>query len=598
MTAVRVTGIVSARPSGVILAGTVVHGSLPAGTTLRVRVPRRLLPADPLVGETWTVEGRLQATRWGRQLDAATAARAPLEGALIREYLAEHVPGIGRERADRLWHAFGTVLPEALASGDIAALASVIAPDRPVLGPRIATAAVRAWRDAAGETALVAWLQVRGVEDVRSTRRIAAILGDGAVETLGRNPYVLIPFLPWAIVDALGRRLLAEAGRQRPDDAPERLVGAVDAAMRALIATGATATQDRELVSAVASRLAVEPTHPRVATALAAGRRNGAMVEGVGGLWRAPGCALMEEAVLDRLGDMLALRHIQGQSAPLLDFRAALASYEGARMLRPEQRAAVLKVLSSPFACLRGGGGVGKTTVVGTVCDLWERIGGDVVLGAVAGKAALRLSQGTGRLARTLFRLIRELDERAEIDRRLLEGVEAEEVMRLRGRRAALAEVTPQSLVIVDESSMVDLPTAYGLLRRMPAGARLLLVGDERQLTPGRLRFGVPRHRPGSGGHREPDRRSPPDGSQRHPAHRRVHPRAADAGADAVWRPRGRRLRRPCPGSVGDPRRGLEGLPGFGRRRTARRRADEGRPVRDSGPERCHARPPCGCGRP
>jgi exodeoxyribonuclease V alpha subunit len=47
--------------------------------------------------------------------------------------------------------------------------------------------------------------------------------------------------------------------------------------------------------------------------------------------------------------------------------------------------------------------------------------------------------------------------------------------------------------VIIDESSMVDLPSLYGLLRRMPQGARLLLVGDERQLPP--VGFGLLFHR-------------------------------------------------------------------------------------------------------
>jgi exodeoxyribonuclease V alpha subunit len=53
--------------------------------------------------------------------------------------------------------------------------------------------------------------------------------------------------------------------------------------------------------------------------------------------------------------------------------------------------------------------------------------------------------------------------------------------------------MTPDTLVILDESSMVDLPSLHGLLRRMPHGARLLLVGDERQLPP--VGFGLLFHR-------------------------------------------------------------------------------------------------------
>ena len=50
---------------------------------------------------------------------------------------------------------------------------------------------------------------------------------------------------------------------------------------------------------------------------------------------------------------------------------------------------------------------VGKTFVTRTICDLWERAGGTLLLAALAGKAALRLSRSTGRLARTIFRTLR-----------------------------------------------------------------------------------------------------------------------------------------------------------------------------------------------
>jgi exodeoxyribonuclease V alpha subunit len=61
------------------------------------------------------------------------------------------------------------------------------------------------------------------------------------------------------------------------------------------------------------------------------------------------------------------------------------------------------------------------------------------------------------------------------------------------GRLQELAELTPQTLVVIDEASMVDLSTAYELVRRFPRGTRLLLVGDEAQLPP--VGFGLVYHR-------------------------------------------------------------------------------------------------------
>jgi exodeoxyribonuclease V alpha subunit len=175
------------------------------------------------------------------------------------------------------------------------------------------------------------------------------------------------------------------------------------------------------------------------------------------------------------------------------------ASVEGLRIggrdLHPEQVEAILRALESPLAVLTGGAGVGKTTVTRVIADTWEhQAGGRVVLCALAGKAALRLSQATGRPAMTMARLIHQLRERAEIDRQLAgDDLDAAEADRLNRRRASLAQITLHTLVIVDEASMVDLASLYSLVTHMPDGARLLLVGDEGQLPP--VSFGIVFHR-------------------------------------------------------------------------------------------------------
>ncbi|MDH2310863.1 AAA family ATPase [Methylobacterium brachiatum] len=494
MTLVRVDHIVSERDFGVILATTVLdEGGVASDQELRVRALRGVMVGDPAVGETWSVEGAVMETQWGPQIEATHAARRLPSGELVRAFLAAHVPGVGPERADRLWAAYGTDLPDVLLAGDLAEIGRVIAPDRPLLGPRIAAAVVRAWKDADGQARLVAWLQGCGVADMRVVARIHAVLGDAAAATLARNPWTLVPLLRWEQVDALGCRLLREAGASCVEDAPDRLVGAVDASVKAVIATGDTVVTDEDLRAEVARRLNVAPAHARVGDALSVGLRNGAIVPDDNGMWRAPGCALMEEAVVRRLRTMLDEEEADGTFQAWRRAEALAAFEDASGTLHPEQRAAVLDVLASPVSCLRGGAGTGKTFVTRAICHVWEAGGGDVVLSALAGKAALRLSRATGRLARTLFRTMRELDERPRIKAALMDCVDRPGQLRLEARLSALAEITPRSLVIVDEASMVDLATMHGLLRRMPPGARLLLVGDERQLPP--VGFGMVFHR-------------------------------------------------------------------------------------------------------
>jgi len=495
---VTVVTIVSERHFGVILSARVSDVGHPmSGRVIRVRADDKALPARPRPGEAWEIEGDLRETSWGPQLEASRARRRLPAGRLVRDYLASHVPGIGPERAQALWLRFGLELPSVLADDDrIPEIAGVIAPDRPNLAPRLAVACAQAWRRMAGETGLVFWLMERGVEDVRIARRVGRVLGDDAVARLEANPYVLAALLPWGKVDALGLAVLAGSGCAAPREDIRRLVGAVDGIVRSVIADGNTMIGDQGLREAIARQLRVAVRSPLVAEAIAAAERNQGIVGSASG-WRAPGCASMEDAVVARLRRMLADDYPANVAVPaagaLLRLLDELADPPHGH-LHPEQRAAAADVLQRPLSCLQGGAGVGKTTTTRIICDAWERSGGTVVLCAIAGKAALRLSRSTGRLAMTVARLLHQLRERADTQRELAEG-EADDMRcrALRLRLATLASIAPDALVVVDEASMLDLASAHSLLRRMPEGARLLLVGDEAQLPP--VGFGLVFHR-------------------------------------------------------------------------------------------------------
>ncbi|MGY3581421.1 ATP-dependent exoDNAse (exonuclease V) alpha subunit [Bradyrhizobium sp. USDA 4341] len=97
--------------------------------------------------------------------------------------------------------------------------------------------------------------------------------------------------------------------------------------------------------------------------------------------------------------------------AALSEMLADLAGPE--RALQIDQNA---EPLSHPLACLVGRAGTGKTHTCKMICDLWVRLGGDVQLCVLAGKAALRLSLSTARLAKTLSRTLAELTERYELE--------------------------------------------------------------------------------------------------------------------------------------------------------------------------------------
>ncbi len=119
--------------------------------------------------------------------------------------------------------------------------------------------------------------------------------------------------------------------------------------------------------------------------------------------------------------------------------------------------------LASKVLVITGGPGVGKTTLVNSVLRILTAKGPGIALCAPTGRAAKRLAESTGREATTIHRLL-EADPK--------EG----------GFKRGEQNPVDCGLLVVDETSMVDVPLMRALLRALPEGAALLLVGDVDQL--------------------------------------------------------------------------------------------------------------------
>lgn len=481
---ITVESIISERNFGVIFAGRAAGGD-----RLRVRGTFDRLIGMPAVGDTWEIAGEPVSTPYGPQIVATSGRRLLPSGRMIARFIAEHVPGIGMARANRLWTKFNANLAEILADeGAIEDIATVMAPDRPVLAKRLALMAVARWREAAGEARLIDWLAQQGVDDLKVARRLHRVLGDAAAERLALNPYTMVPLLPWKRLDPLGQRLLREDGADPAMDA-RRITGAADEVVKRMLRRGDTAAAPSAFGAEMSSLLGGADEAECLRIALL----NGAVCPAAD-LLRAPGAASLEDDLVARLQ---ALNAAGGPREALSasGWSDLIVQVEDAgRPLSSDQRAAVAAILSHPVSCLAGGAGTGKTLTCKVVCDLQVRSGGEVVLAALAGKAALRLSRSTGRLARTLARTLAELSERDDLEAEL-DGADEndDETRKKRARLDELCRLTPRTLLVIDEASMVDVPTMHAVVKRMPPGGRLLLVGDEAQLPP--VGFGLAYHR-------------------------------------------------------------------------------------------------------
>jgi len=131
--------------------------------------------------------------------------------------------------------------------------------------------------------------------------------------------------------------------------------------------------------------------------------------------------------------------------------------------LAPLQEEAVKLALREKVVVITGGPGTGKTTLVWAIIAIYERIGARISLAAPTGRAAKRLSETTGHPAATIHRLLEFSPQVGGFQRNDQKPLNAD-------------------LVIIDETSMMDIVIANHLLKAVPPKAVVVLVGDSDQL--------------------------------------------------------------------------------------------------------------------
>lgn len=130
------------------------------------------------------------------------------------------------------------------------------------------------------------------------------------------------------------------------------------------------------------------------------------------------------------------------------------------------QRQAITTAISKGLMILTGGPGTGKTTTLNGIISIFQKQGMNVLLTAPTGRAAKRMSDLTGCEAKTVHRL---LEVEFDIGGKL---------------KFKHNDNNPLScdVLIIDEMSMVDVLLFESLLRALPLGCKLIMVGDSDQL--------------------------------------------------------------------------------------------------------------------
>jgi len=131
--------------------------------------------------------------------------------------------------------------------------------------------------------------------------------------------------------------------------------------------------------------------------------------------------------------------------------------------LAEEQLKAVRTAATAKMMVLTGGPGTGKTTILNAIIQVFAENKAKILLAAPTGRAAKRMSEASGREARTIHRLLEYSPKEDGFARN---------------------EDNPLAcgLLVVDEASMMDTMLAYHLLKAAPLGATVIFVGDIHQL--------------------------------------------------------------------------------------------------------------------
>lgn len=383
------------------------------------------------------------------QIDASSAALLRPSGEHIVAFMADSpaFEGIGQVKARKLWEAFGESLYHHLDAGNVAELAKILKPDS-------AAQVIAAWAQH-GDSRTLQWLQAQGL-DLALGRKVLQFFGAETAQKLEEDPYRLLSFCAtWRQADALAR---TQFGVELDD--PRRLQGAIEEACYRVFAAGHTSVLTSRLMDVLQGVLGSQTQTFRwrslIPTALSQGLSNGSFVVGPHGV-QPLGAMVMERQVAQAVADRLTAT--VPALLPIDDVDELLLAYEKAEdiELNPQQWEAVRLAAAKPFVLITGGAGVGKTTVLKALYDVYDRAGISVTQLALAGRAAKRMQEATGRPASTIANFLRN------------------------GQAGSFDE---RSVVIVDEASMVDIIAMSRLCELLGPAPRLVLVGDPAQLMP------------------------------------------------------------------------------------------------------------------
>jgi exodeoxyribonuclease V alpha subunit len=428
---------------------------------LRVQVKNRREPVTVVgtmpaanAGEWLTAEGIwVRDKDHGLQLKATLLKSTPpstREG--IEKYLGSGmVKGIGPVYAKKLVHKFGETI------FDIIENASARLQEVEGIGPGRRKKIKEAWAEQRHIRQIMVFLHSHGVSTAKAVR-IFKTYGELAIEKVQQNPYVLakdISGIGFKTADQIAQKLGI------PPDSQLRARAGLSHILDEAASQGHCALPRAILIDQTLRLLDVKEEIPAAALLQMLQARE-LFLEHIRDeeLVFLPKLKSAEESVAARVIELGS----SDSGYPPIHLERALEWFEkkSGKSLSPSQVEALKKAFSTRALVITGGPGVGKTTLLEAILAIATAKKIKCLLCAPTGRAARRLSESTGLPAKTIHRLLEFQPGKGFLRNRNL-PLEAD-------------------LLVVDETSMVDISLMQSLMEAMPSNSNLLLVGDVDQL--------------------------------------------------------------------------------------------------------------------
>lgn len=417
------------------------------------------IPVQPSIGQHWSVKGN----RVIENMDAGdylmqqhtyespeqAECSLPETGEQLISFIAKEnqFKGIGESKARALWELLGKDFHSILSND--------VFESRKLLTSILSAESIETLFKGYAKYRNLAFCNWMSENKIPASvqQRLLKHHGEKSIEAIKGNPYLLIGFgMLFEDIDHMAMNSDLSFKISESDD--RRLSAAVEIVIRKEIEKGHTYTAQTSLYLPLLKLLKDKEL---VSKAFKAGHDQAQYVLNLDtGNYHPTAQLLMENVVAKRLVALSNQTSFYDEGA---NTAYRLAVMELPYELTKKQVEAITTCLDNAVSCITGGAGTGKTTVLRTALRAYHRMGFEIHAVALSGRAAMRLHESIGFVTSTIAKFLKN------------NPIEA-------------STVKQNHLLVIDEASMIDLPTMYRLVNHIHPSVRIIFAGDPDQLPP------------------------------------------------------------------------------------------------------------------